>query len=357
MRVSLNGKGDPIARVVLPDPGDISNLPATSFLLEDGTVFEKAEWVAQGYINYEVWCIGAAGGRGGGFTGQQDGRINPGFIADGGGGGQWRGGGGGGGGVQRKAGLLSLLPDEVPVTVGQAGGDGQNENNEPPLLSDGSANPAWIEPLPGQDGGYSLFGVIGPSIVAAGGGGAGGLPTTVELPEGFDPTSSYLAYLGYLVSRRLAGRGGDGGRGFGLSGGGALGAYSQIVTVGPHTAYTREYINAEDGTWDGEIGEGGGGGVGGAFVNSNDIGGDPLIDPEDPLMVRAGQGGKGSYSFGDPSIFGIGQAASFPPGAYAFTPGIGGGGRYKKLATNGYGSRAPGYNPNGVVFIRLMKYN
>lgn len=351
MRVSLNGKGDPIAKVVLPDPGDISNLPATSFLLEDGTVFEKAEWIAQGYINYEVWCIGAAGGRGGGLTGHQDGRINPGFIADGEGGGQWRGGGGGGGGVQRKAGLLSLLPDEVPVTVGQAGADGQNENNEAPLLSDGSPNPAWIEPLPGEDGGYSLFGVIGPSIVAAGGGGAGGLPTTVFLPEGFDPASSRLQYLSYLTSRRSGGIGGEGGRGFGLSGGGAAGGFAIPPDGGPWT-----YENAHDGTWDGEIGEGGGGGMGGAFVNAGETGIAPR-EPDEPLMVRAGQGGKGAYSFGDPSIFGIGQAASFPPGGYAFTPGTGGGARYKKLATNGYGSRAPGYNPNGVVFIRLMKYN
>lgn len=350
MRVSLNGKGDPIARVVLPDPGDISNLPATSFLLEDGTIFEKAEWIAQGYINYEVWCIGAAGGRGGGLTGHQDGRIDPGFIADGEGGGQWMGGGGGGGGIHRKAGALVDIPDEVSVTVGQAGADGTDENNEAPLLSDGSPNPAWVEPTPGEDGGYSLFGTIGPSIVAAGGGGGGGLPTTVLYPEDFDAVAmGRLAYLSLLVSRRTGGQGGEGGRGFGLAGGGAPGAFAEK----PSSVW--EYTNAEDGSWNGTIGEGGGGGLGGAFVNDGES--YAPRDPEEPLMMRAGEGGKGSYSFGDPSIYGPGQAPIFLPGKYAFTPGTGGGGRYKKLATNGYGSRAPGYNPNGVVFIRLMKYN
>ena len=72
-------------------------------------------------------------------------------------------------------------------------------------------------------------------------------------------------------------------------------------------------------------------------------------------MMRAGEGGKGSYSFGDPSIYGPGQPAVILPGDYAFTAGNGGGARHKKLVTLGYGSHAFGYNPNGAVFLRLLK--
>lgn len=65
MRVLLGGDGQPIPTIALPDPTvDGSGVPI-SLLLEDGEEFHAADYISLGYTHYEVWCVGAAGGRGG----------------------------------------------------------------------------------------------------------------------------------------------------------------------------------------------------------------------------------------------------------------------------------------------------
>lgn len=177
------------------------------------------------------------------------------------------GGGGGGGGLHVVSGHLSDLPDSVPVTVGIAGVDpipGQIRSPNPfdlfaepvNFLAEGyDAHPSmynyqrWsydltvlqnryppieertllLPPQPGEDGGYSAFGDI-----AMASGGKGGGPALVWVDG----------------HRFFAAHGGEGGTGGRIeAGGGALGSTSNLP--------------GKDGTWNGEIGTGGGGGRGG----------------------------------------------------------------------------------------------
>lgn len=47
------------------DPHIHPNLPVQTIVLVDGEPFRKADWAHLGYTNYEVWCVGGAGGQGG----------------------------------------------------------------------------------------------------------------------------------------------------------------------------------------------------------------------------------------------------------------------------------------------------
>lgn len=181
------------------------------------------------------------------------------------------GGGGGGGGLHVMGGALSDLPDFVPVTVGVAGDDalpGQVRSSDPydpfaatlsnlTVASFGTAGQfgydryvytnqyppveertLLLPPQSGEDGGYSAFGDI---CMASGGKGGG--PALVWVDG----------------NRFFAAHGGEGGSGGRIeAGGGALGSTSSL--------------SGKDGTWDGEIGTGGGGGRGGmAEVKPNEM--------------------------------------------------------------------------------------
>lgn len=63
-RFELGGHEDPIPNLALPDPNLSGDLPVQSLELVNGVDFLKADWVALGYTHYEVWCIGAVGGKG-----------------------------------------------------------------------------------------------------------------------------------------------------------------------------------------------------------------------------------------------------------------------------------------------------
>ena len=74
MKIHLGGKGDPIPLIALPDPNLIGTLPSTIVEFEDTedeNLFDKNWWMDLGFTHYEVWCVGAAGGRGG-STGRVD---------------------------------------------------------------------------------------------------------------------------------------------------------------------------------------------------------------------------------------------------------------------------------------------
>jgi hypothetical protein len=77
------------------------------------------------------------------------------------------------------------------------------------------------------------------------------------------------------------------------------------------------------------------------------------------MLLLASNGGRGSYSFADTSVFGDRGLRVTSPEAMnlsipqAVVPGGGGGAKANRQMP--YGSRAIGYNPNGIVLIRLTR--
>lgn len=389
MRVELKGLGEPIPGIALPDPNISSDLPAQTFTFLENGVFQKTDWVSLGYTHFEVWCIGGVGGDGGiigdAFVGYN--AFNTSY-----------GGAGGGGGLHRVAGALVDLSDSCPIVVGKAGANGRNGNGEYPRRvrvnpATGLAytpyiwdpNPAYISPLPGGDGGASTFA----DTLCQASGGKGGKPTPWLAPYNGDPDVPDYS------TRTPGGDGGQGGSGGrSLAGGGGDGAWSEYVILTfpevpgyppPYPEYKgADRHDAVDGTWDGIIGKGGGGGRGGVYYSRLHIMysapmsfnptafAEPQID--DPPggagfnsddVILATSGGQGSFSYADTSVYGVRESRSTPPPPPGWTsgtaygsgkvivPGSGGGARLNRLS--GYGSNAPGFNPNGVVFIRLVK--
>lgn len=411
--IHLAGLGDPIPGIALGDPNVDPNLAPLLLVLADGASFNKADYTGFGYTHYEAWCVGAAGGRGGGpgqvvipetwseapapssewtahmnalraqyaalgenidyypyFTTvfyppgsppvyppeAQPGLDNHslGYAGDN----MWAisiamaeeknnpthvlpyvtrhtpilnaiasiaGGAGGGGGLHVVTGALADLPASVPVTVGQAGADGavgQDQSsgvyNVPiPAVTwseryDGVAGPHFSPPAAGADGGASSFGTI-----AKASGGKGGSPA-ISWPGGvktFAPSGG----AGGLGNRTLAGGGAAGSSAAGTSG--------------------------ADGGWDGSIGAGGGGGRGGKATAAEP-------GPND----ESTNGGQGSFSFADTSVFGDKDVRTF--WAAGGSGGLvipGGGGGAKLPGNRKAGSKAVSYSPNGLVLLRLVR--
>lgn len=330
MRIHLKGVGVPHPEQALPDLGIASDLPPRVLNLPNGTPFLPADYIDMGYTNYEVTCIGAAGGPGGNY-------IDVGASSD-----HYDqplesyGGGGGGGGMQRVSGLLSALPSSCPVVVGVAGVKGANGSGTE--FDPGS----YVPTQPGTNGGASSFN----GITCRASGGKGGLATPVLLMREQNPPRD----------TRPGGSGGQGGIGGQTTvGGGAAGSVATPVYGDPPfdaVVVGWTLIGPEDGVWDGAIGKGGGGGQGGTFIGQ--------LDPRFPsggsnaYLSLASAGGQGSFSYADTSVYGPRQNRS----GGSFTPdpviaGSGGGAKVTQLSM--YGSRSPGASPNGVVYIRLTK--
>ena len=393
-RVEFSGQGYPIPLEALPSEFAVDTAPLLLTLL-DGVDFIPDDYISFGFTHYEAICIGAVGGRGGDASSQVNffsttvqvtvstadwnlykeiTRIQDFYTS-----GEWdhqylggaeygpdhmataveileinnpthklpvttysgaelvatsitdHGGSGGGGGLHMVSGLLDDLPEEVPVAVGAPGIDapvGQIQVNGlwTPLpyamtsrynsgygmaypqgrlreLSDyfntyqykyPGTRTSFAVPVIGGDGGTSTFGDI-----CRASGGKSGNPCMVWGGSAFVPDAA----------------GGEGGSGLEVvAGGGAAGAVGAV--------------NGSDGTWDGEVGEGGGGGRGGGST------------------WAATNGGQGSYSFSDTSVFGARQYKSGDIG------GTGGGAR---PLDKKYGSEAPSYSPEGVVLIRVYQ--
>jgi hypothetical protein len=405
MRIQLIGHGDPNPEFALPDPGTDSSMPPRILQLSDGVPFEKAPHMADGYTHYECWCIGGAGGRGSDVYENMPIPMTPGpaevapidvwndywthaldapdghyWIPDGSGGyaettkqgyyeygnpthtftptiyGQaylagrriW-GGAGGGGGLQVVSGALAFLEDAVPVTVGQAGADGAGGQ----MAANGSYTPqpgggypwsglfqTWFNRWPtphlsfpsptfGGDGGSSSFGTHG---MASGGKGGG--------PGGLWLSSNFY-------TKAEGGAGGIGGQ----------------TTAGGGAAGGKTSDNAPDGTWDGTIGKGGGGGQGG-MMSGTGSGFHPIGDGVvfyGPNQFReASNGGRGSYSFSDTSVYGERELRTTPPppegkdpynNYLELVPGGGGGAKANHLLP--FGSHNT--DPNGAVLLRLLR--
>lgn len=372
-RIHLAGEGDAIPLEALPIPTELGDLPPIRLTLtEEG--FDKRDFVDLGFTHFEVYCIGAAGGRGGAGYGQgvyptPEAEQYPGYPGStftNGGGYNWPyfvsggvthwhdpfmtpgftfGGGGGGGGLHRVAGALADLPDISVVVIGDAGDDAEvghliypgeytpkppsggmfpkaTEVYDPPIIT-------FDKPYDGEDGGYSSFN--GDTAMASGG--KGGVRSADPRPNYETDSYWWRDHPGYL------GHGGEGGVGGRTdAGGGAAGSTTAL--------------NGQDGTWDGDVGSGGGGGHGGRHIDGIPWPGGG-IDPSSPeIETPTSSGGQGSYSFSDTSVFG--NRETKPPPVYG-GQGPGGGGGGAKVGTLRYGSRALGFDPNGAVIIRVMK--
>jgi Glycine-rich domain len=216
--------------------------------LVNGVPFIPQQYIDMGYTDFDVMCIGAGGGMGGGIkTGNTGTQIRS------------FGGAGGGGGLHRARGLLSALPTSCPVVVGVGGAPGTEHVSDPALTSDGG------------DGGYSSFN--GATCRASGGKGGQKVVSNSQT----------------VTTGANGGQGGAGDRI--LSGGGANGGTAGTPTAtGPGAPGTA----AQDGTWNGIIGQGGGGGAGGVAK----YGGFTLN--------AATAGGRGSFNTNDTSVYGPG---------------------------------------------------
>lgn len=88
MRAFLGGRGLPREEFAILGIGESGGAPVI-LLLEDGEVFAPEDYISLGYTNYEVWCVGASGGRGGDATGVVEWRtmktveVMPGGFGDG----------------------------------------------------------------------------------------------------------------------------------------------------------------------------------------------------------------------------------------------------------------------------------
>jgi hypothetical protein len=236
MRLELSGS------LIQPDPLVIK--------FNSNQNFTPQQYIDLGYTHFDVICIGAGGGMGGGIDTANTGTLVRSY-----------GGAGGGGGYHRVRGLLSALPTTCPVVVGVGGALGAEHSSNPASTTNGG------------DGGASSFN--DPTCRASGGKG-GRRVTTNSL------TVATLA------------DGGDGGIGNRIiAGGGGLGGTAGTPTAtGPGTAGT----SGADGTFFQDIGKGGGGGAGGV----GKYGGATTCN-------AATTGGRGSYNPGDTSVYGPGD--------------------------------------------------
>lgn len=263
--------------------------------------FVPDTYIDMGYTNFEVICIGAGGGIGGGINTANTGTLVRSY-----------GGAGGGGGLHRVRGLLSVLPASCPIVVGTGGVAGTEHASDPAQTTNGG------------DGGYSTFN--GMTCMASGGKGGKRVQTNDLV----------------TTTQANGGQGGIGGTVI-AGGGGAGGVAGTPTATGPGTAGTP----GSDGIWDGVIGSGGGGGAGG-------------VGKYGGTTLNAGtSGGRGSYNSSDLSVYGPAGAPVVDPdsGASDVIPGFAGGAKASPL--NGlpqvYGSSksARVQSDNGFVVIRL----
>src|SRR3954469_13573985 len=112
MRIELSGS------LIRPDPLLLSFSANQNITISD--------YIDMGYTHFDVICIGGGGGKGGGIDTNNTGTNVR----------NW-GGAGGGGGYHRVRVLLSALPNNVPVVVGDKGTDGTNHISDPTLTSNG----------------------------------------------------------------------------------------------------------------------------------------------------------------------------------------------------------------------------
>jgi Glycine-rich domain len=265
--------------------------------------FDTSDYIDLGYTHFDVICIGAGGGMGGGIDTANSGTLIRSY-----------GGAGGGGGFHRVRGLLSALPALCPIVVGAGGSLGMEHASNPASTTDGG------------DGGPSSFN----DTTCRASGGKGG-----KRVQSNSLTVTTQAH------------GGDGGVGNRIiAGGGALGGVAGTPSAtGPGIAGTP----GTDGTFFQNVGKGGGGGAGG--VGKYGSGG--------TTCNAATAGGRGSYNPGDTSVYGPADSPGADPSSGSQNVVPGGASGAKAAPLNGVptiygqskGERLIG-DP-GIVVIRL----
>jgi hypothetical protein len=287
MRLELAGS------LVHPDP--------VVLMYTANATFDVLKYRDLGYTHFDVICIGAGGGMGGGIDTANTGTLIRSY-----------GGAGGGGGFHRVRGLLSALPDTCPIVVGVGGAPGTEHASSPTSTTNGG------------DGGASTFN----NTTCRASGGEGG-----KRVQSNSLTVTTLA------------NGGDGGVGNRVNpgGGGTGGGAGVPSATGPGTPG----LVGQDGTFFSNIGKGGGGGAGGV----GKYGG--------ITCNAATAGGRGSYNPGDTSVYGPSDAPDNDPntGATSVRPGGASGAKASPLTGlptvygKSKGERLIG-DP-GVVIVRL----
>lgn len=273
--------------------------------------FDRDSYIDAGYTDFEVICIGAGGGPGGGIDTAASGT----YIRN-------RGGAGGGGGIHRVSGILSDLPSTCAIVVGEGGIVGSDHASNPALTTNGG------------DGGYSSFG----TDICRASGGKGGVRAQSNSNE---------------VSTEADG--GDGGLGGTITAGGG-GTGGTAGTPSPDGLSGVGGTDGSDGYWDGTIGGGGGGGAGGVAEYTNFT------------LISGTAGGRGAYNPSNLIAYSPGALPSLDPETFSqqVLPGRGGGAKASLLTGDpeifgrgGYGDASltelPGAGPGapGIVVIRL----
>lgn len=69
-RVEFDGQGTPIPKIALPPFGGDDDLPPTVLIFNNSIDFPVTQYEELGFTHFEVWCVGAAGGRGGNVSTQ-----------------------------------------------------------------------------------------------------------------------------------------------------------------------------------------------------------------------------------------------------------------------------------------------
>lgn len=257
--------------------------------------FDTLSYIALDYTHFDVICIGAGGGMGGGIDTNNTGTLVRNF-----------GGAGGGGGYHRVRGLLSALPTTCEIAVGVEGANGTDDSSNPSLTTNGG------------DGGHSSFN----DTTCRASGGEGG-----KRVQSNSTTVSTQA------------DGGDGGVGNRIiAGGGAVGGIAGTPTaLGPGTPGT----DGQDGTFFQDIGKGGGGGAGGVGTYAG------------VTCNAATLGGKGAFNPGDTSVYSLGGSPTDDPDTDSVNtiPGIAGGAKAAPL--NGLPTLFGRSGMPGIVIIRL----
>lgn len=266
--------------------------------------FDVQKYIDEGYTHFDVICIGAGGGMGGGIDTANTGTLIRSY-----------GGAGGGGGFHRVRGLLSALPSSCPIVVGVGGARGTEHASNPANTTNGA------------DGGVSSFN----DTTCRASGGLGG-----KRVQSNSLTVTTQAH------------GGDGGIGNRINpGGGAAGGVAGTPSAsGPGVAG----VAGIDGMLlYPDIGQGGGGGAGG--VGKYGSGG--------TTCNAATSGGRGAYNPGDTSVYGPGDTPGVDPSSGSQNVIPGGASGAKASPLNGLptvygqskGERLAG-DP-GTVIVRL----
>lgn len=282
--------------------GSLVHPPPLVIKFESNLNFDVAHYISLGYTHFDVICIGAGGGMGGGIDTANSGTLVRNY-----------GGAGGGGGFHRVRGLLSALSIPCPVVIGVGGAVGNDHSSLPASTTNGA------------DGGYSSFNT---DTCKASGGKGGKKVASNSLTVSTDAD------------------GGEGGKGNRLiAGGGAAGGQAGTPTIsGPDFPGS----DGADGTLFQNVGEGGGGGAGGVGKYGTGT-----------THNAATSGGRGAYNPGDTSVYGPGDEPGhdIPSGAQNIVPG--GASGAKASPVNGLptvygqsmGTKLPG--APGTVIIRL----